>query len=202
MEDATGLPFWPLDPRPEEVRIEAIAHQLGNLCRFNGACKVFYSVAQHSVLVSYLVSKRYALAGLLHDAAEAYLGDVIRPLKRFLEVKVTGPRALHDSFGARESDCWLTIMEALADPDDYGAEIEHVDVAMLATEGRDLMPSGGRHWSLPTGGAPIAGVTIRPTVGIWGVGMLRQNCDDIRVECWPPPVAAAVFLDRYRELAQ
>lgn len=81
METYTGIRFYPLDAREEEIHIVDIAHALSLQCRFNGHCKEFYSVAQHSVLVSDLLPKGLKLAGLLHDAAEAYLGDMIRPLK-------------------------------------------------------------------------------------------------------------------------
>jgi len=76
----TGKQFWPLDPRPEDVCLEDIAHALSNICRFTGHCKSFYSVAQHCVLVSQ--NCEYPMRGLLHDAAEAYLGDMSRPMKR------------------------------------------------------------------------------------------------------------------------
>ena len=82
MQTYTGKQFWPFDPRPEEIFIEDIAHHLSMLCRYNGACKFFYSVAEHSFLVSEFVTKSYALWGLMHDAAEAYISDIIAPVKR------------------------------------------------------------------------------------------------------------------------
>lgn len=81
--------------KPEEsaFRISDIAHALGNLCRFNGHVTEFYSVAEHSYHCSFLVPKEHAMAALLHDAAEAYLGDVSRPLKHLLpEYKVIEER--------------------------------------------------------------------------------------------------------------
>lgn len=80
----TGVAFYPLDPKPNEIVIEDIAHALSNTCRFSGHTEKFYSVAQHSVLVSELVRPEYKLQALLHDASEAYLTDIPRPLKPFI----------------------------------------------------------------------------------------------------------------------
>ncbi len=85
----TGNRFYLLDPRPEEVFIEDIAHALSLQCRFNGHITEHYSVAEHSVMVSDIVTNedndpKLALTALLHDAAEAYLGDVVSPLKKLL----------------------------------------------------------------------------------------------------------------------
>ena len=82
IDTAYGHSVNPTDLMVEDIDIRDIAHALGMLCRFNGHCNRFYSVAEHSVLVSRLCSPEFALEGLLHDAAEAYLGDVPTPLKR------------------------------------------------------------------------------------------------------------------------
>jgi hypothetical protein len=87
MQTATGRKFWPLDPRPEEVFIEDIAHSLSLQCRYAGHCVRFYSVAEHCVLMARKLRWEgvdVALYALLHDAAEAYTVDVPRPLKRSL----------------------------------------------------------------------------------------------------------------------
>lgn len=81
----------PLNPSPSEINIEDIAHALARICRYGGHCVGFMSVARHSIWVmerlEHLGSKM-ALTGLLHDAAEAYIGDVPRPLKRNPEMQV------------------------------------------------------------------------------------------------------------------
>src|SRR5271165_7548492 len=79
----TGRVMYPLDPRPEEINIIDIAHALSNLCRFTGHVRTFYSVAEHSVRVSQHCDPKDALWGLLHDASEAYLADMSRPMKRY-----------------------------------------------------------------------------------------------------------------------
>ncbi|RVN04626.1 HD domain-containing protein [Sinorhizobium meliloti] len=87
MQTYTGRKFWPMDPRADEVLIEDIAHSLSLQCRYAGHCLRFYSVAEHSVhLARHLrwQGVEVALWGLLHDASEAYLVDVPRPVKPHL----------------------------------------------------------------------------------------------------------------------
>ena len=79
---ASGLHFDYHDIMRNEVKIEDIAHALSHLCRFGGHVLRFYSVAQHSVIVSHLVPPEHALGALLHDATEAFVQDVVRPVKR------------------------------------------------------------------------------------------------------------------------
>lgn len=87
----------------EDVRLPDISHALSCINRYTGHTKVPYSVAQHSVMVSYLCEREEALWGLLHDASEAYLGDVARPLKIMLPQYVTlekdVQRAIAGAFG-------------------------------------------------------------------------------------------------------
>jgi hypothetical protein len=104
----TGKQFWPMDPRPGEVDIRDIAHALSMQCRYAGHCLSFYSVAEHSIHVyRYLVAANASpdvrLAGLLHDASEAYLVDVPRPvkphLKGYYEAEEAVMQAVFEAFG-------------------------------------------------------------------------------------------------------
>ncbi len=93
----TGKKFSFIDPQPEDICIEDIAHHLSLICRFNGACRVHYSVAQHSVLVAEMVPQGAIPQALLHDAGEAYYGDITSPFKRVLE-EIGCSYCLNDKF--------------------------------------------------------------------------------------------------------
>lgn len=84
MQTYTGKRFYPLDPRIEDIDILDIAQGLSQECRYGSQCNQHYSVAQHSYLVSKLVSPKNALQGLMHDAAEGYIKDLPRDLKKAL----------------------------------------------------------------------------------------------------------------------
>ena len=132
----SGNRFYPLEPRIDRVAIEDIAHGLAYQCRFNGQTREFYSVAQHSLIVASLVPSQLRLAALLHDAAEAYLGDMVKPLKVLLP-----------EFAAIEDKVTALIAEAFAiDFSDY-APIKRADLIALATEKRDLMPHSVERWA-------------------------------------------------------
>lgn len=132
----SGNRFYPLEPRIDCVAIEDIAHGLAYQCRFNGQTKEFYSVAQHSLIVATLVPPHLRLAALLHDAAEAYLGDMVKPLK-----------VLMPSFALLEERVTDIIARTFGiDFSDY-APIKRADLIALATEKRDLMPHSVERWA-------------------------------------------------------
>ncbi len=114
-----------------------IAHALSNICRFGGHSKSFYSVAQHSVLVSYACPD-FPLAGLLHDACEAYLGDVVTQLKRKLS-----------DYGPIERSLQHTIAGRFNLPEDIfeHPQIKEADMMLLATEKRDVLVHNNLFWS-------------------------------------------------------
>jgi hypothetical protein len=131
-----GVPFYYRDPRPEDVHPEDIAHALALQCRFGGHCSTFYSVAEHSIRVSYEVPPEHALVGLLHDAAEAYVLDLPRPLKRMLGEYAEIERGVAMAVGQRFG----------VDLTHVPACVKHADEVLLATEKRDLMPNVPQPW--------------------------------------------------------
>ena len=128
MQTFTGEQFYPLDPNPAQIHIKDIAHALSLQCRYNGHCKHFYSVAQHSVLVSKLCSPENAFSGLMHDAAEAYLSDVISPIKPHLR-----------GYDAIENRLLRVIFRHYGLSWPMPAEVKEVDGRMCITEGQQLM---------------------------------------------------------------
>lgn len=167
---ASDVQFELFAPRPAMVRIEDIAHALANLCRFNGHTQEFYSVAQHSVLVSLNVHPALALAALLHDASEAYLGDMVRPLKRSMPAY-------------REVEDHVTLVIEMAFKlrltDEDRAIIKFADERALMTERRDLLKPSGHRWNL--------------------IDRRAQPFDDVIVPLGPLE-ARAGFLARFAEL--
>lgn len=124
---ATGRYFRFNDPEGYEYDIEDIAHALSHLCRYTGHCNEFYSVAQHSVLVSMVVPKPLAMQGLMHDASEAYLGDVSSPLKSLLP-----------NYKALEERVERAIYKSFKLPFPFDPHIKTADMRMLMTEKRDI----------------------------------------------------------------
>ena len=126
----SGRKLHYLDPQPDEIDIGDIAHALSLTCRFSGQCREFYSVAQHSYLMTNLVPNEYKLHALLHDASEAYMPDLPRPEKAELP-----------KFRKMEKVILWAIWNKFLPDWDYNhlVAIKHADNIMLATEARDLM---------------------------------------------------------------
>lgn len=126
----SGIRFTPTKPNIDSIVIQDIAHALSLQCRFSGHCRDFYSVAQHSVLVSYECDPGEELWGLLHDASEAYLVDIPKPLKvsgkfnAYLEYEKNMMEIICDKFGLSKEE---------------PKSVKQSDYRLLCTEARDLL---------------------------------------------------------------
>lgn len=190
METNDGREINLLDPQPSAISIDSIANALSMQTRFNGHITRFYSVAEHSVLVSDLLlrgtgSYRLALAGLLHDASEAYMGDLISPVKH--------------AMGGRHAKRWkdvergldTAICEALGLVPDkniemwHGPDVKAADWHALKIEASALTKSQARGWHWPD---VVKDVSKYPPTDVTWTGGLD------------PMEAASLFLFRYEEL--
>ena len=135
----SGKPFWPLDPRPEEIEIEDIGHSLAIQARFMGHTRVHYAIASHCLFVSSLVPPQDALWGLLHDASEAYLVDLPRPLKQLPEFS---------QYRAIEANLMRVVCEKFGLDPMQPESVTQADVVALMTEGRDLLVPPTIPWSV------------------------------------------------------
>lgn len=136
IETANGIKFHFLNPKQDEIDIKDIAFALANQCRFNGHVP-FFSVAEHSVAVAARLRPDLQLAGLLHDAAEAYLSDIPSPIKQFLpdyqELENCVQEAIYKKYGI-----------VLSEEDK--AEIKSADKDATQTEAHYLLRSKGKDW--------------------------------------------------------
>lgn len=166
----TGKVYTPLAPKPEDVRIADIAHALSMICRYGGHTRWPYSVGEHCVHVSHMVPKEHALEALLHDAAEAYCGDLITPLK--CSGKLENYRAIE-----KLNDVAIRIRFGL--PHEESPCVKQADTDIRETEWMTLM-------------SPI------PTEMGWEwPGTLDPG---VHLKLWCPQVAEDMFLDRFRQL--
>ena len=133
----TGRKFDFLNPTVDSVCIEDIAHALSNICRYTGHTKEFYSVAQHSVLAVDNVPDEDAFAALLHDATEAYLTDISKPLKNLLP-----------QYCELEDKVYKVIACKFGLPDELPASVKEADLRLLATEKRDLLIGEPAEWEI------------------------------------------------------
>jgi 5'-deoxynucleotidase YfbR-like HD superfamily hydrolase len=127
----SGVRIDPTAVKPEDIKLIDIAHNLSMIPRFGGACPSFYSVACHSLYVADLVPRGLAVEGLLHDASEAYCGDLIKCIKvlcpDYSAVESRFETAIRARFG----------LPAVQDPH-VKREIKRADIAALLAERRDV----------------------------------------------------------------
>lgn len=142
----SGVRFHLMNPKPEEIRLTDIAHALGQLCRFTGHTKRPYTVAEHSVLVALILREQgydadTQMAGLFHDAHEAYVGDLSTPMKWAMDTFEFVPQG---HIGTVPFRCIEDrIVEAISDrfclPHVEQGIIKQADMIAGVTEARDLL---------------------------------------------------------------
>lgn len=172
LQTFSGRALNPLAPRAEDLAIEDIAHALALQCRFGGHVRGFYSVAQHSFLVSQVVPLADALWALLHDASEAYLMDLPTP------VKETGPLA---GYRGVEAQLQQTIYQRFGLTGAEPASVAEADLAVLLAE-VDALCLQPAAWDSLRGRVPVPPIKVQP----WS----------------SPALAEYAFLKRFGELTR
>lgn len=133
----SGKKFEFLNPAPDTIAIIDIAHSLSMICRFNGNTTSHYSVAEHSLWVESKVSEPFKKQALMHDASEAYIADLVRPIKKVLpgynELEEVIMRAIASKYGFE----WP-----------MSPEVKEADDRMLMTEKRDLILKTDFEWGV------------------------------------------------------
>lgn len=184
------------DPSDTCIVLEDIAHALGNICRFGGHCKTFYSVAEHAVFVSKRLERmgetRYVqYAGLHHDDSEAFLGDIPRPIKPLLG---NAYKRMTDKVDMAISRMLYQYGPPWVNPESFHLEeVKVADTWALMVEARHLLPSEGRMWMLGAQGAQAWDLEVQPT---------RIVTPDYWLGGVDPGTAAKLFLARHRELTE
>lgn len=143
MQTFSGGRFYPLAPKADDIHLDDIAKALSRICRFAGHTERFYSVAQHSVYVSAMVPPEFAMVALMHDAPEAYIVDVPRPLKKSLP-----------GYAEIEQGVWLAVAEKFGLPEDIPACVKDADNRVLLAE-KDQLLKPGEDWGFNVPPAPI-----------------------------------------------
>lgn len=144
IQTRTGRAFWPLDPRPSDIDIEDIAHALSMICRFGGHSTLFYSVAEHSWHVARSVPPADRLWALLHDAAEAYIADVPRPIKPFLL-----------EYDAIERGIQLAVCQRFKLDPRTPESVRRADFEILSDEAAQIMAPFPRPWKTHSAGLGV-----------------------------------------------
>ncbi|MES0298385.1 HD family hydrolase [Citrobacter sedlakii] len=151
IQTLSGKQFDYINSTIDDIDVEDIAGALSNICRFAGHLPEFYSVAQHSVLCSQIVSPEFAFEALMHDAAEAYCQDITAPLKALLpdyrQIEKRTDQLIRLKFGL---------------PLEGSSVVKYADLTMLATERRDLDIDDSIPWVMLEGIPPTDLFEIHP----------------------------------------
>lgn len=186
---SNGKAFDLFTPQAKMISSVDIAHALAHTCRFNGHCHQFYSVAQHCLIVSEIVPPEHKLVALLHDATEAYVGDMVRPLKQLMFEQG------HTLYAEVEHRVWLAICEHFHLEPELPESVKEADMIALATERRDLMPDHPAAWDCLRGITPL-----NRSIPEWSPRHARQVYHDRLLELLATTHRARVFAQAEHEL--
>lgn len=159
----SGSYFSFVEPEKSTFTLDDIALTLSRICRYGGHIDRHYSVAQHSVLTSYLVEDRFKFSALMHDAAEAFTGDIPSPLKMLLP-----------DFRAIELRVEKVIFERFGVMFPLPPEVKAADKMMLAIEKRDVVRNDD-FWPYLEGVVPDENMTIIPVSAEAAYDMFMQR---------------------------
>lgn len=172
------------NPMPDQFEIDDIAGGLSRICRFGGQCPQFYSVAEHSIVCAEIALRdglpREAVeAALMHDASEAFVGDVVKPLKIMMPE--------YDRIEAR-------ILKVIGERYDidferWRSQVKQIDRDVLIAERNLLWPADGVQW---TGESEVRAIDIRERVITNGLSAGRSSLPEYG---YSPQIAEAVFLE-------
>lgn len=172
----TGKKFSYQNCEPRDVCIRDIARALSHICRFTGHTKQFYSVAQHSVYVSERCKNPFY--GLMHDAVEAYIGDMNSPLKSFCRSK--GDTGYDRAETLAKTAIFNQFDSLQRAKSDEVEDCKVVDLRMLITEAKALLPTGVEQWEWDFQKYPVF--------------------EDLAIIPWHPEEAQQRFLFRFQQL--
>lgn len=154
MQTHSGGMFDFADPEVYEPTVEEVAHALSNICRYNGHCQVFYSVAEHASRCASLAERlglgaEVRRAALHHDDAEAYVGDVVRPLKMLLEVRYHASYVETFSVLERQVEERLRRVFKIVWTPEIERQVKDLDNVLLHVEKDHIMGPPPEPWHLP-----------------------------------------------------
>lgn len=186
----TGKKIQLQNPDPDLIDIDDIAHALSNIGRFTGHTRTFYSTAQHSVLVASLMPRKLQLLGLLHDASEAFLGDVSSPLKSILpeyqRIEKMWQEMIYIKYGVLREE----LEEDFIIRDASYSALKEADLISLATEATQLLGDIS-DWNLPDWAQPLPYTKIIPWTSDFAKYAFLTCFDELRY---------GGFLPQYQEL--
>lgn len=192
LQTVNGGQFFPLDPRAEEIDVEDLSHRLAAEPRYQGATREPYSVAQHCVLLSYIVPLEDAWSALHHEDPEAWLKDIPGPLKPFLP-----------DYQKIEDKVWIACVERFKLPLLHPQSVKQFDLRIRLNERRDLMAPPSASWGEIEKLSPIEWDGLLPSMILSELRFYRPGSSRSlwAIRPWSFHHARAMWRTRFEELA-